>query len=178
MCLVSHCPCQLNRAESALFCKKKSEICTLAKSRRLMPVPWKPLQTLRKLKLKISRTLWTCACAFSPDLLALMLDYTPSVPPLPPLKYGSDGRKGQSQYGGGSSGRDGWEGGGLCVTLNHPWHSQAQRRENEGEGGWWWWRWWGLVCSCTGKVLLLFYYSFKIIIYFAHLCVFYGVRCF
>lgn len=71
-------------------------MCSLRqKTRRLMPVAWKPTQTLLKLKMKISRTLWTRACAFSPGLPALKLDYTPYVPPLLPLKYGSDDRKGQ-----------------------------------------------------------------------------------
>lgn len=95
-----------------------------AKTWRLMPAPWKPMQTLRKLKLKISRTLWTCAFAFSSGRLALMLDYTPSVPPLPPLKYGSDGRKGQQPVWGqqlmgrwmrGEKGVGGGRGG--CVSL-------------------------------------------------------------
>lgn len=169
MCLVSHCPCQLNHAESGHSCKKKSEICTLAKSRRLMPVPWKPLQTLWKLKLKISRTLWTCACAFSPDLLALMLDYTPSVPPLPPLKYGSDGRKGQSQYGGGSSGGDGWEGGGwrvMChsepsLTFTGPKTRERERGVDDDGGG-------GGAClfrfMYRQSFILLLYYSFYILL--------------
>lgn len=117
------------------------ETCTLAKTLRLTPAPWKPLQTLRKLKLKISRTLWTCACAFSPGLLALMLDYTPSVPPLPPLKYGSDGRKGQQPVWGGSSGGGGWEvrGGGshseLCLTFTGPKTGGKQRERERVMGG-------------------------------------------
>lgn len=106
-----------------------------------MPAPWKPLQTLRKLKLKISRTLWTSACAFSPGLLALMLDYTPSVPPLPPLKYGSDGRKGQQPVWGRQlrgrwmGGERGWGGG--CVSL---WAILDVHRTKDGvergRGGW------------------------------------------
>lgn len=68
--------------KSAPFVKNSQTRCQLLGSRA---------QTLRKLK--ISRTLWTCACAFSSLCPALMLDYTPSVAPLPPLKYGSDDRK-------------------------------------------------------------------------------------
>lgn len=108
-----------------------------------MPAPWKPLQTLRKLKLKISRTLWTCACAFSPGLLALMLDYTPSVPPLPPLKYGSDGRKGQQPvWGQQLRGRwmGGESGGFVChsepsLTFTGPKTEQREGEREDGGGG-------------------------------------------
>lgn len=73
-------------------------------------------------KLKISRTLWTCACAFNRRTPRFNVGLYPSVPPLLPLKYGSDGEeRPASQYGGSSSrgrrekglGRRWW----ACVSL-------------------------------------------------------------
>lgn len=72
-------------------------------------------------KLKISRTLWTCACAFSPGLLALMLDYTPRCHHCCLWNMDQTERKGQqasmgaAAHGGGE--RRGWGGGGGLVSL-------------------------------------------------------------
>ena len=73
-----------------------------------------------------------------------MLDYTPSVPPLPPLKYGSDGQERPSASMGAAAQAEVDEvgvGGGMCVTLWHLlWWSKAlniggmQRKRRDGKG--------------------------------------------
>lgn len=145
---VWHFACQLNHAESDLLLREREKSVAYWNvhpfAKKLpdpMPATWKTgAKTLRKLK--ISRTSWTCACAFSSLCPALMLDYTPSVPPLPPLKYGSDDRKrpaasmGAAAHGEVDESRGkGWgvaEGGGVsCVTLSHPWRLRVQRVSQE-----------------------------------------------
>lgn len=133
------------------FCKKSLiliEICTLTKIRRLMPTPWKATADPAEIEIEDFQDLMNLRLCFQPGLLALMLDYTPSVPPLPPLKYGSDGRKGQQPVwgrqlrgrwmGGGGGGERLSAGGRLCVTPSHPWRSQTQRQGVERASGRWW----------------------------------------
>lgn len=87
-----------------------------------MPVPWKPLQTLRKLKIEDFQDLVNLRLCFQPRPPRFNVGLYPSVPPLLPLKYGSDGEeRPASQYGGSSSrgrrekglGRRRW----ACVSL-------------------------------------------------------------